>query len=172
MNTSRCLLIVALLGAVPAIAADPSNGAGLTHCAGINAPTARLACYDALAGRTPEPARTADAASAATLAPTTKEPAAASAANEPANFGLSQAQIHKTPEGPAAIQARVLRIGAGQSGGRSYVVLDNGQTWVFTDKDQDRRLRSGDLVTIRRAALGSFMLTAASKRSYHVRRSQ
>jgi len=48
------------------------------------------------------------------------------------------------------------------------VVLDNGQTW--TVMDNDGRLASGDAVTIKRAALGSFLMMAPSNHRYRVRR--
>jgi hypothetical protein len=50
------------------------------------------------------------------------------------------------------------------------VVLEGGQTWVLTELLDDPRLGPGDLVTIKRGALGSFMMTTPSKHQYHVRR--
>jgi hypothetical protein len=52
------------------------------------------------------------------------------------------------------------------------VVLDNGQTWVFVDSDQDAGLRAQDQITIKRGGLGSFLLVTTSHRSYHVKRAQ
>ena len=92
-------------------------------------------------------------------------------ASDPRNFGLNQAQLHKAPEGPAAIQARIAKIVSGRTG-LAYVVLDNGQTWMLTEADEDARLGPGDPVTIKRASLGSFLMMTQSKRSYHVRRTQ
>jgi hypothetical protein len=87
------------------------------------------------------------------------------------NFGFSHAQPHAAPEGPAAIQARIAKF-IHYSVGHAYLILDNGQTWTLTDPDEDARLGPGDLVTIRRASLGSFLMMTQSKRSYHVRRTQ
>jgi len=58
--------------------------------------------------------------------------------------------------------------------GHGRVVLDNGQLWVFTDSEAeaDARLNPGDPVTIKRAALGSFLMKTASNHSYHVHRLQ
>jgi hypothetical protein len=50
------------------------------------------------------------------------------------------------------------------------VVLDNGQAWTFVE--QDPRLRPGDSVTIKRAALGSFLMMTPSRHSYRVQRSK
>ncbi|GAC1675008.1 MAG: hypothetical protein NVS9B2_24810 [Steroidobacteraceae bacterium] len=103
--------------------------------------------------------------------PSSTSPAAPPPANDARNFGFTQAQLHTAPRGPSAIQARIAKIADTRSG-RYYVVLDNGQTWMFTDADEDARLGPGDPVTIRRALLGSFLLLTQSKRSYHVRRAQ
>jgi hypothetical protein len=221
----------ALLGvSLSASSATAPSAGDLARCAGIAAPDARLACYDTLAGRspdrmaptaattptpaaatTPSPTAAATTASARDAMPTpavTTVPAQAAAptgavaaasitsaapvltapaptaptptgtltpapslASDPRNFGLSQAQLHKAPEGPAAIQARIAKI-VDNRAGLAYVVLDNGQTWILTEADEDSRLGPGDSVTIKRASLGSFLMTTQTKRSYHVRRTQ
>jgi hypothetical protein len=92
-------------------------------------------------------------------------------AGDARNFGLSQTQQHPIPEGPAAIQAHITKI-INNRYGRDYVVLDNGQTWTYTDSDEDARLAPGDQVTIKRASLGSFLMRTPSKSAYHVRRTQ
>jgi hypothetical protein len=178
-----------------AAAADPAD---LARCASIAAADARLVCYDGLAGRqgaaasgTPAPtpaspaaaprapadrvavpAPAAPAAAAAAAAPAA--PAAPAAASAPAatdgaaTFGLSNAQLHVAPVGPESIQAKVLRITEDRSG-NAQVVLDNGQIWASLDPDL--RVGPGDVVTIRRAALGSYVLKVA-KYLYHVHRLQ
>jgi hypothetical protein len=86
---------------------------------------------------------------------------------------LTPAQMHVTAAGPTAIQARVTKIVESRLGiGHPAVVLDNGQTWTFTETNDDARLGPGDPVTIKRAALGSFLMTTPSKRTYHVHRTQ
>lgn len=171
-----------------AFSATPPTAADLARCAGIAAPEARLACYDTLAGRaapaaaaaptSASPAPPATATSATATAPTLPPtPAPASTfASDPRNFGFSeaqqQAQPHAAAQGLAAIQARIIKI-VGNRGGRSYLVLDNGQTWALVDGDaDDARLSPGDPVTIKRASLGSFMMLTQSRQSYHVRRTQ
>jgi hypothetical protein len=181
----------------PAATAD-SAAAGLSRCASIANADARLACYDTLAGRTaavapvvaaPAAVAVAPAASPVTVSPAPPAaaspappaPSAASASPAPPapttpagtaaaaeNFGFSSAQLHTEPTGPKSIQAHVASVTADQSM-RNFVVLDNGQTWLSTDGEF--QLEDGELVTIRRAALGSFMLASTqSKHSYHVRR--
>jgi hypothetical protein len=182
---------------LPAGAATAPSAQDLARCAVISAPDARLACYDALAGRGADRAGTATAPPAAVAASTTPNksalttasaasaPAAttapsgvnapfapaAPAADDPRNFGLTQTQQHAAPVGPSTIQARISKVVDSRTG-HGYVVLDNGQTWMLTDQDEDARLGAGDLVTIKRASLGSFLMLTPSKRSYHVRRTQ
>ena len=150
-------------------AAASARESKLARCAAIDDANARLACYDALAGRksqdvaqtTVTPSVTASAAA----------PAPAAAAPDPAaaaqKFGLSNVQQHKADEGPSAIEAHVAKALVDRNR-RAYLLLDNGQTWLVTDDEV--QLDDGEAVTIRRAALGSFMLTSASHHSFHVRR--
>ena len=191
---TRLVRITLLLGiSVSALSATSPTAGDLARCAGIAAPDARLACYDALAGRSapaaaaaptptlPAPAPpTAGAATSATPAAPAAPPAptsVASFASDPRNFGLTeaqqhaQAQPHAAPEGPASVQARVTKL-IDNRAGRAYVVLDNGQTWVFVDAADDARLSPGDPVTIKRGSLGSFLMLTPSKHSFHVRRTQ
>ena len=180
---AACLL--SLAAATVAAAGDET----LAHCAAIAAPDARLACYDALAHRPADAAPSAGAvkpsasgaakppAAAAATPPATaaEKPSAAAApasaaaisAQDPNNFGLSLAQQHMAFAGPTSIKARVEAINSGPNG-QTYIVLDSGQTWTMAENDG--WLSKGDAVTIKRAALGAFLLTAPSNHSYHVRR--
>ena len=83
-----------------------------------------------------------------------------------------------TPTAPRAIAkpafvylapGTVAQVSADRSGTVS-VALDNGQTWTF--KDEDMRLKSGDRVTIRRAAFGSFLMTTPARQTHRVQRTQ
>lgn len=174
-------------------AAGPSSDE-MARCAVIPAPDSRLACYDALAHRpadkipsaaaksAPAPAAVA-APAAATASVPAAAPAAASAASaaapaqppmspaaiaaDPKNFGLTPAQQHTADLGPKSVTAHISIVSSDQLG-RTLVVLDSGETW--TVMDNDGRLSSGDAVTIKRAALGSFLMMAPSNHSYRVRR--
>jgi len=169
-----CLLALA------AAAATSVRAETLASCAAIAAPDARLACYDALAHRPKDAAPLAGAvkpsaaaekpsASAAQKPSAAAAPASATAtsAQDPNNFGLSLAQQHMAFAGPTSIKARVEAINSGPNG-QTYIVLDSGQTWTMGENDG--WLSKGDAVTIKRAALGAFLLTAPSNHSYHVRR--
>lgn len=143
---------------LPSARAAPAVSAEMTRCAAIAAPDERLACYDALAKpKLPD-------------APTSPGDAVRpkSSATDTQSFGLSPLQLPATPEGPKLITALVTRVTVDRAG-NVLVSLDNGQSWTFND--QDALFRPGDSVTIRRAALGSFLLTAG-RRSYRARRVQ
>lgn len=131
-------------------------------------PAAPAAAASASAPATaPAPVRAAAPAPAS--APVPAAAPAPAAADDPRNFGLTPAQVRATPPGPQSIQARVTKISRNRFGS-AYLVLDNGQTWSYTDEDS--RVGPGDLVTIKRAMLGSFLMITPSKRSYHVERVQ
>ncbi len=187
LRRAMCAAPVTLLLAYSpaAIAALAPSPADLARCAAITAPDARLACYDALTGSaghattapaavpTPTPAAPTAGASAPGATPAPASPAAVppAATGDAREFGLSQTQLHPLPVGPSAIEARIATI-VNTLYGRNSVVLDNGQTWTYTDSDQDVRLAPGDQVTIQRAAIGSFLMKTPSRHAYHVRRTR
>ena len=163
-----------------AAAASPA----LVRCAAIEEAQSRLACYDALAGRAASPQGSAPAAARLTapaprlsnpVGPSAVEPAAVAtqaAATDPSNpdnFGLTTAQLKQAPAGPSSISATVASFG-GSADGKGSVWLDNGQHWLFLD--QGANLRSGDAVSIKRATLGSYLMTTPSRRSFRVKRTQ
>jgi hypothetical protein len=174
--------VVGLILLAASAAAAPSNE-DMARCAVIPAPDSRLACYDALAhrpadkptvaaaNRAPVPVAVPTPAAAAPVAPavaTVQAPASAAAiAADPKNFGLTAVQQHTADVGPKSIAAQISIVSSDQSG-RTLVVLDNGETW--TVMDNDGRLSSGDAVTIKRAALGSFLMLTRANHSYRVRR--
>jgi hypothetical protein len=49
------------------------------------------------------------------------------------------------------------------------VTLDGGALWELVD-DSDPLLAVGDTVTIKRAALGSYLMSTPTKRTHRVRR--
>jgi len=155
-------------------AAPLAISAEMQRCAAITAPDERLACYDALkcAAITASDERLACYDALAKDKPVRLPPAPAAtnfkgAARE-AGFGLAE-HVAAKPQGPALIQATVAQVSADRSG-KVSVALDNGQTWTF--KDEDTRLKSGDRVTIRRAAFGSFLMTTPARHTHRVQRTQ
>jgi hypothetical protein len=183
--------ILMLAASATATAATGPSGDDMARCAAIQAPDSRLSCYDALAHRpadnrppavvkaAPSSAATppSSATPASAAAPTSATPAAPAAvpaptaaaaiAADPQNFGLTAVQQHTADLGPKSETAHISIVSSDQSG-RTLVVLDSGQTWSVMDSDG--RLNSGDAVTIKRAALGSFLMRTPSNHSYRVHR--
>jgi hypothetical protein len=163
------------LGAGGAVAAQPApvSPDALHACAIISADAQRLACYDQLAGRG-KGAVTAAAAPAATrpgAAPATASahPVASAATPPEQSFGLYSVE-HPTPTAPAvasSLDARVVALGKSASG-HMTVSLAGGAIWEITEPDP--LLAVGDSVTIKRAGLGSFLMTTPSKRTHRARR--
>jgi hypothetical protein len=197
---ARVVLSVATVGiAMSAAAAEqPVDASELARCAAISSGNERLACYDALAvvavpGLRIAPATAAPgAASSATAAPgggaapaaavsgaaaqgpgpgtsaATSAPAARTAdPDDPANFGLTRHQLKVIPQSQDSVKATVSQMTEDRLN-NVYLLLDNGQTWGFVEPSP--RVRPGDSVTIKRAALGSFLMTTPSRRSYRVQR--
>jgi hypothetical protein len=192
------MVLLAALGlptAVIAAGGDPAatlSQSSLHACAILTDPTERLGCYDQLAGHAPHsdaapvaaaPAAPAVAAAATAAVPATTTtatpaapaPAAASAATATAaaapppkeSFGLYTAEHPTAPAVTQSLDDRVVATGASASG-RMTVTLASGALWELDDVDP--LLAVGDVVSIRRAALGSFLLETPTKRTHRARR--
>jgi len=176
---SRALILPALplTLACAGVFADTGNSsvpaAALHDCAVISTASERLACYDKLAARasrggtTPPPAPSGGA-----LAPAGTVAAAAAAAPKPPapaadSFGLYAAEHPAAPAPAATLSARVVGLGS-SAGGHPTVALEGGQLWELDEADP--LLADGDLVTIKRAALGSFLLTTPKGRVHRAHR--
>jgi len=172
MRHVMSLRALSLLAWAVAAGAAPAP-ATMQDCAALASDAERLACYDRLAGHAavPAPAAKPGTATPAPAAPATAPALAPAAAAESAKstFGLYEAEHPKPP--PAAsvpsMTARVLALGQ-DSRGRRTVALEGHQLWEL-DVD-DPLLAVGDVVTIRRATFGSFLLTTPSKRVHRARR--
>jgi hypothetical protein len=145
-------------------AADQSKGA---ECAALDDPAARLACFDAAFPRTPH----TGPPNPAKVAVATDEPA-----SEARNFGLSATQRNAIDPKPAqpplpATTAAVKTVRRLPSG-YLLIGLDNDQLWQQTEFDSRVWLQPGDRVTIRQAALGSYLLDTPAHFSTRVRRLQ
>ena len=131
---------------------------GLAACATVKQPAERLACFDKLAAGTtalPALAPPAPVATAPVRAP-----------ESPEDFGFSGIQIAPRREQIQAITAEIRVLGHAANG-HVRVRLDNGQSWELEDSP-DPFLAVGNSVTIRRASLGSFLMTTPSKASHRV----
>lgn len=168
--------------------ANAADGKSPQQCAAIGDDLERLACYDRIY-RTPAstvpagagPASTA-VGPAATVSPDPKSsvaPAAAAAgpgAPTPQDdFGLTEAAKQaRLPEEsrkelPESVSGKVAKV-ARRPAGEFIVTLENGQVWTQLQVDPRARIAVGDTVTIKKAALGSYLLVTASRYATRVRR--
>lgn len=162
--------LLSLLACVFPVHAAGSDEA--RKCASMGDDGARLACYDRIfrqpvptAGATQTPSA-AGSVGAATVAPPV---------NPQADFGLTEAAKRaRDPEKaselmPESITRKVASVDRKQNG-ELVVTLDNGQVWAQLETDTKARVRPGDTVTIKKAALGSYLLVTPSKLATRVRR--
>jgi hypothetical protein len=132
------------------------------ECRAITDDARRLACYDQLFSRPAQPVATSPGSPQQKPAP------------DP-TFGLTEAQQRASaangghPKIDESILATVANL-RNLPGGQFVVTLDNGQVWRQIDWDSWSPPQKGDRVTIRRGALGSFMLVTAKNLATHVRR--
>lgn len=137
----RCLLLLLLcLPGLP-LAAQQTDHA----CASVAEPAARLACYDQAFPPPPEVNKLA-------------------AAKAQGDFGLDAPRDSLRNPGqtveeadPARIESRVLKVDYAHNGQRSFS-LENGQLWRQTESRSTGHVRPGDIVQVRKAVLGSYML--------------
>jgi len=153
------------------VAAEPSH-----PCSAIDDASQRLACYDAAFGR-PAGATTVTITPKPALAPATTATAAAvdPVAQQRAEFGLSDA-AKKARDPQQAAQAESITDTLAALGqrptGELVFNLQNGQVWMQIESDTRTRVKAGDTVTIRKGALGSFLLVGPDRVSVRVRRAR
>lgn len=170
--------------------AHAADGTSPQQCADIGDDLERLACYDRIfrAPAVTAPAGTGAASTAvgsasATRVATAAEPgvAPAAAAAGPSastpqdDFGLTEAAKQaRLPEEsrkelPESVSGKVAKL-ARRPAGEFIVTLENGQVWTQLQVDPRARIAVGDTVTIKKAALGSYLLVTASRYATRVRR--
>jgi hypothetical protein len=164
-----CIIVIASFGFAAAAAAQPPAQTPAPEpltkvyaCAAIAEAQARLACFDA-------------AVAALKSAETQGDFAAVDAARvrqmQRESFGFTLPSLPKLglpgmrpgPDGVVAAPVpdeqtmRIARLG--RFDGRSSFVMENGQVWVLVESKSNRNARAGASVTIRRALMGSFLMS-------------
>ncbi len=150
----RFLFLLGLLFGTSAMADD-----ALQHCTGIDDDSARLVCYDAAAGRnqpvkshTRPMVQTEQKPPAKTRPP---EPAPAAAVEDDMDeFGVEHVQESR---GGDSITSRYDGEFTGWSG-RTLFKLENGQVWRQAESGRYRTTLDRPVITIERAAFGSYRL--------------
>ncbi len=154
----------------------PGVMAKVYACAEVAEPQARLACFDA---------EIAALKAAETSGQFTAVDAARARQIQRESFGfhlpslpqLGLAPSSRSPEGAAQrddLNSQAMKIArAGRFDGRPSFIMENGQIWVVIDTADNRHAKAGANVTIRKAALGSFLMSVeAGGRALRVRRAQ
>jgi hypothetical protein len=148
-------------------------------CMKIDDDDARLACYDVQLGRAPGaapadgPRALGESAAATTVVETGTAPVAAAVAAPAAqasaiatqsgdDFGLTaerrEARSAETEKAePIDHITAVVESAKMTASGRLLVTLDNGQEWVQVEPSRTQYFFEGDRITIKKAALGSFL---------------
>jgi hypothetical protein len=146
----RPVRLPVVASALACLALLPAIAAALSHpCASVVEPADRLECYD-------------KAFPPAEGVRTTALDREARRQEALRDFGLSKVQkAERDPDqyeaGPERIEATVAKVTYRATGER-VVTLDNGQVWLLTEVTDKGWLKAGDRITMKTAALGTFML--------------
>jgi hypothetical protein len=138
-------ILMSLAMSMAASAAEGSH-----PCTQVIDPDTRLACYDA-------------AFPPVSGARTGAIDVVAEREKARLNFGLNKIQVNdRQPEPlrdlePKRIDSKVVKV-TNRATGERVVTLDNDQIWVLTEVSSKGRLKPGDPIHVRTAALGTYML--------------
>lgn len=126
------------------------DAAAAADCGRIERDQDRLACYDSVFR--PAPTRTSAEAAAAATAPAVADPER--------EFGLSAEQRESrnraSPKEVSGIETRIVAVQE-QARDRYLLTLENGQKWAQVEPTSRQRFYVGDTITIRKAAMDSFL---------------
>lgn len=126
---------------------------GMAGCRLIEDDDKRLACYDSASGRRPGNGAVPEAAKI----PPDVTPAAM-------DFGLTEEQRNQTKDVAPEIDKIVSRVAVveRQAFDRYTMTLENGQKWKQLEPTPIQRFRVGDAITIRKAAMESYIARGPS----------
>jgi hypothetical protein len=175
------LLIVGLAAAlaVPALAAPPAVGSAkgegraqmlqtLIDCRKLTDNAQRLACFD-------QAAAAMDQAEAKGDIVVVDREQARKVRRQAFGFTLPSLAMFERGEKPEEIDAMQGKIAAARqnNGGKWVIRLEDGAVWTQVDtNDVPNSPQAGDPVTIRKAALGSYMLSLGHHVSFRAHREQ
>jgi len=174
MRRSRVISVLALSGTALCGTALAASMEAAEKCSVIPDDRARWACYDEVFGKPVGAVAQPPATAAGAPAGAASEQAAVPV-NPQADFGLSdaakrarapQAATASAPDSMSATVAKVSR----RSTEEMVVTLSDGQVWIQIEPDARARLKVGDTVTIKRAALASYLLVTPSGIATRVKR--
>lgn len=157
-------------------AAVPEPLTAAYACRAITTDAERLACYDQAVGRLQQAQEAGDfaAVDAASVRQLERESFGFSLPSLP-RLGLPSFRNGTNGEPAPTVETLTFEISRviQSPSGRNAYIMSNGQVWRQIDTEPNRQLRSGAQVTVRRASLGSFLMTtAAGGPAVRVRREQ
>jgi hypothetical protein len=165
------LLAAGLAAAAPVWAQPPADGSALVRalsaCRTMTDSAARLACYDAAAGRLEAAERSGE------VVVVDREQARA-ARRQAFGFNLPSLNIFNRGESEAELDRISLTLDSASPISDGWLFRTReGQVWRQTD---GRRLsadpRRGDKLEVRRAAMGGYFMNVGGQRAIRVRRDQ
>lgn len=179
LASATTLLVFALAGpasAQPAPPQAPEVVAKVYACAEIADPAARLACFDAAVGamKSAQTQGQFAAVDAAGVRQIEREAFGFSLPSLP-RLGLPGFSLRRDDDAGAERTAEMGMTIArtGRFDGRPSFVMDNGQVWVTIGSETNRLARAGGKVTIKRASMGSYLMSVdAGGTSLRVRRAE
>lgn len=175
MVIAACVTGAAHAQPAPERAQSPEAMSKVYACAEIADAQQRLACFDAaVAGmRTAETRGEFAAVDANRVRQIERESFGFMLPSLP-RLGLPSGRRdgNAVAEEPAQSQAmKIARLG--RFDGRNSFIMDNGQVWVVLDTQENRLARQGAAVTVRKATLGSYLMSVdAGGPALRVRRAQ
>lgn len=143
-------------------------------CANIGEEAARLACYDAAVGRLRQAQTSGDlvAVDRQQARELEREAFGFSLPSLPRLFGSGGGGHGPDQPDVAEMQLEIARVSHRRDGTAAFT-MTNGQVWTQIDDENPRNARAGGRVTIRRAAMGSFLMSVeAGGPALRVRRTQ
>jgi hypothetical protein len=177
-----CISLVMALSAASSASAQPATSpqspealAKVYACALVSDPQQRLACFDAaVAGmRTAETTGEFAAVDAGRVREIQKESFGFSLPSLP-RLGLPgtrRADGTEVADAPNSQTMKIVRLG--RMDGNTTFIMDNGQVWAVIVTQENRYARPGATVTVRKASIGSFLLSPeAGGSALRVRRVQ
>jgi len=123
-------------------------------CAHVRNDTDRLACYDQAFGKPP----------AAAVPPAPTEQFGFTGKEMARNTGQSTASI-----APDSVKAAIKSLDRRRDG-KFVVTLDNTQVWAQSEFNSQADVQVGDAITVRRGALGSYLLVTKAGIGTRVKR--
>jgi hypothetical protein len=154
----------------PANPSDRRAGAleALSACRAITEPAARLACYDAAAGRLDEAEKTGEIV-------VVDRKQAGEVRRQAFGFALPSLALFDKAQGTEKLDRveSVLKAARKGADGKWILQLENGAVWRQTDPEGPARTpRLGMTVSVRSAAMGSYLVSVDGQAGFRAKRDE